>query len=162
MFFDREIDRIFQRLSNPRFGVEDIFEELGKNCESGTCYGYAVTVGPDGKPAVREFGDARPGIASPSGVREPPVETIVDAKERVVKLIAEMPGVEKSDVKIVTDSKTVSISAERDGKRYHADVPIRHKVDEDSAKASYRNGVLQVTFGLADGEDVKTKTVEVE
>ena len=37
--------------------------------------------------------------------REPLVDTIVDEKEKVVKLIAEMPGVEKTDVKIVVDKQ---------------------------------------------------------
>ena len=38
--------------------------------------------------------------------REPIVDTIVDEKEKVVKLIAEMPGVEKTDVKIVVEEQS--------------------------------------------------------
>ena len=31
-------------------------------------------------------------------------------------------------------------------KKYHAKVPLKHKVDENSAKASYKNGILQLVF----------------
>ena len=162
MFFDSEFDRIFKRMSNSFFS-NDIFEEFkGKDSGSGPYYyGYTMTVGPDGKPVVKEYGNVKPGLLPNSDTREPIVDTIVDEKEKVVKLIAEMPGVEKTDVKIVVDNKVVDVSAEHGEKKYHAKVPLKHKVDENSAKASYKNGILQLVFGLV--EDKPTgKTVEVE
>ena len=83
-------------------------------------------------------------------------------KEKVVKLIAEMPGVEKTDVKIVVENKIVDLSAEHGEKKYHVKVPVQQKVDENSAKASYKNGVLQIIFKLVEEEKPKGKTVEVE
>jgi len=164
MFFDSEFDRIFKRMSNSFFDIDDIFEEFkGNGSESGPYYyGYTMTVGPDGKPVVKEYGNVKPGLLPTSNTREPIVDTIVDEKEKVVKLIAEMPGVEKSDVKIVVENKTVNLSAEHGDKKYHVKVPVQHKVDEDSAKASYKNGVLQITFKLIEEEKPKGKTVEVE
>ncbi len=163
MFFDSEFDRIFKRMSNSFFNLDDIFEEFKENgSNSGPYYyGYTMTVGPDGKPVVKEYGNVKPGLLPTSDTREPIVDTIVDEKEKVVKLIAEMPGVEKSDVKIVVDNKTVDVSAEHGEKKYHAKVPVKHKVDEDSVKASYKNGILQVVFKLAE-EKPTGKTVEVE
>lgn len=163
MFFDSEFDRIFKRMSNSFFNIDDIFEEFkGKDSGSGPYYyGYTMTVGPDGKPVVKEYGNVKPGLLPNSDTREPVVDTIVDEKGKVVKLIAEMPGVEKTDVKIVVDNKVVDISAEHGEKKYHAKVPLKHKVDENSAKASYKNGILQLVFDLV--EDKPTgKTVEVE
>lgn len=40
-------------------------------------------------------------------------------------------------------------------------VPLKYKVDENSAKAKYTNGVLELTFKLAE-EKPKGKTVSVE
>jgi len=161
MFFDSEFDRIFRRMSNSFFNIDDIFEE-SKGNGSGPCYyGYTMTVGPDGKPVVEEYGNVKPGQLPTSDTREPIVDTIVDEKERVVKLIAEMPGVEKTDVKIVVENKIVDISAEHDKKKYHVKVPLQHKVDENSAKASYKNGILQLVFKIVE-EKPKGKTVEVE
>ena len=164
MFFDREFDRIFKRMSNSFFDIEDIFEEFkGNGSESGPYYyGYTMTVGPDGKPVVKEYGNVKPGLLPTSDTREPLVDTIVDEKEKVVKLIAEMPGVEKSDVGIVVKDSTVDISAEHGDKKYRVKVPVQQKIDENSEQASYKNGVLQVVFNLVNEEKPKGKTVEVE
>jgi len=86
----------------------------------------------------------------------------VDDKEKLVRLIVEMPGVEKKDVKIVVDGKIVNIDAERGDKKYHAKVPLTHKVDENSVKASYKNGILEIIFKQLAEEKPKGKTVEVE
>jgi HSP20 family protein len=121
-----------------------------------------MTVGPDGKPIVREYGNIKPDLPPTSDTREPLVDIIVDEKEKVVKLVAEMPGVEKTDVKVVVENKIVDLSAEHDEKKYHVKVPLKHKVDENSAKASYKNGILQIIFKLIEEEKPKGKTVEVE
>ena len=163
MFFDSEFDRIFKRMSNSFFNIDDIFEEFkGKGSETGPYYyGYTMTVGPDGKPVVKEYGNVKPGLLPTSDTRKPIVDTIVDENDKVVKLIAEMPGVEKTDVQIVVENKVVSISAEHDQKKYHAKVPLKNKVDENSAKASYKNGILQLVFKLIE-EKPQGKKVEVE
>ena len=163
MFFDSEYDRIFRKMPNSFFNIDDIFEEFkGNGSDSGSCcYGYTMTIGPDGKPVVKEYGNLKPDQHLTSDTREPLVDIIVDEKEKVVKLIAEMPGVEKTDVKIVVEDKIVDISAEHDKKKYHVKVSLQHKVDENSAKASYKNGILQIVFKLAE-EKPKGKMVEVE
>jgi len=161
MYFDSDFDRIFRRMSNSFFNINDIFEESKVNGSGPYYYGYTMTVGPDGKPVVKEYGNVQPSQLPTSDTREPIVDTIVDEKEKVVKLIAEMPGVEKTDVKIVVENKIVDISAEHDKKKYHVRVSLQHKVDENSAKASYKNGILQLIFKIVE-EKPKGKTVEVE
>ncbi len=163
-FFDSEFDRIFKKMSNSFFDIDDVFEAFkGNGSKSGPFfYGYTMTVGPDGKPVVQEYGNVKPGLPTSSDTREPLVDTIVDEKEKVVKLIAEMPGVEKSDVKIVVENNVVDLSAEHDDKKYHVKVSVQNKVDENSAKASYKNGVLEIIFKLVEEEKPKGKTVEVE
>ena len=115
----------------------------------------------DGKPVVKEYGNIKPGQPPTFDTREPVVDTIVDEKQKIVKLIAEMPGVEKTDVKIVVEDKIVDLSAEHDEKKYHVKVSLKHKVDENSVKASYKNGILELVFKLVK-EKPKGKTVEVE
>lgn len=164
MFFDDEFDKIFKRMSRSFFDIDELIEDFKtKGSASGPYYyGYSMTIGPDGKPIVKEYGNVKPGLLPSSDTREPLVDTIVDEKEKVVKLVAEMPGVEKKDVKVVVDEKTVNIDAVRGDKKYHAKVPIQHKVDKDSAKASYKNGILELVFKLVEEEKPKGKTVEVE
>ena len=162
MFFDEEFDNLFNRMSRSFVNLDDLFAEVKStgNVSGPFYYGCTMTVGPDGKPVVTECGNVNPGLLPTSDAREPLVDTIVDEKEKVVKLVAEMPGVEKKDVKIVVDGKLVNIDVEHGEKKYHAKVPIKHKVDEDSVKASYKNGILEITFKLQ--EKPEGKTVEVE
>ncbi len=163
MFFDDEFDMLFKRMSRSFINLDDLFEGVQSAGSCGPlCYGYTMTVGPDGKPVVKEYGNVKPGLPQAPDSREPLVDTLVDDKEKVVKLIAEMPGVEKKDVKIVVDGKIVNIDVEHGDKKYHAKVPIEHRVDENSVKASYKNGILEIIFKQLPEEKPKGKTVEVE
>jgi len=165
MFVD-EFDNLWRRMSRPFMNMEDIFGEFKDSTNTQTFgsyyYGYTVTIGPDGKPVVKEYGNVRPGLLPTADTREPLVDVIVDDKEKVLKLIAEMPGVEKKEIKIVVEGRTVNLDAEHGDKKYHTKVPIKHKIEEDSVKANYANGILEVRFKLKEEEKPKGKTVEIE
>jgi len=89
------------------------------------------------------------------------IDTLVDEKEKTLKIVAEMPGVEKKDVSVVVgDDKVIHIDAERGEKKYHVKVPIEHDVDAESPKATYKNGILELTFKLED-EKSKGKAIDV-
>jgi HSP20 family protein len=75
-------------------------------------YGYSMTIGPDGKPKVREFGKVKSPFSSRgfftrpliSSERKPLADITTNDKE--VKVIVEMPGVSKENIKVnVYDSK---------------------------------------------------------
>ena len=172
--FNNEINRIFKEMSRSFGSVDDIFEALqNTNGASGPIYyGYTMTVGPDGKPVIKEYGNVKPDslpTADSCGCdnhsqtpvvekREPLIDTLVDDKEQTLKIVAEMPGVEKADVGVVVDEDIVHIDAERGEKKYHVNVPIQHKVESDSPKATYKNGILELTFNL----DTKPKGKSVD
>ena len=166
MFLNDEFDNLFRKMSRPFMNMDDIFEEFKDSGNLQTYgpyyYGYTMTIGPDGKPVIKEYGNVKPALLPTSDVREPFVDVLVDDKEKVLKLVAEMPGVEKKDIKIVVEGRTVNLDAEHGEKKYSAKVPIRQKVDEDSVKATYANGILEVQFKLKEDEKPKGKTVEVE
>ena len=166
MFLNDEFDNLFRKMSRPFMNMDDIFEEFRDSGNLQTYgpyyYGYTMTIGPDGKPVVKEYGNVKPALLPTSEVREPFVDVLFDDKEKVLKLVAEMPGVEKKDIKIVVEGRTVNLDAEHGEKKYSTKVPIRQKVDEDSVKATYANGILEVRFKLKEDEKPKGKTVEVE
>ena len=153
MFHDDEFNRIFEQMSSSFVNLDDVFEML-KN--AGTIsgpvfYGYTMTTGPDGKPVVQEYGNVKPDMLPTENKREPLIDTLVDEKEKTLKIIAEMPGVEKNDVSVVVgDDKVIHIDAERGEKKYHVKVPIKHKVDPEPPKATYKNGILELVFKLED------------
>ena len=162
--FNDNFDRIFKQMFNSFGNVDDLFEILkNSNGVSGPIYyGYTMTVGPDGKPVIQEYGNIKPdvlptadscGCANQPQVataekREPLIDTLVDDKEQTLKIVAEMPGVEKTDVKVFVDEDIVHIDAKHGEKNYHVNVPIHHKVESDSPKATYKNGILELTFKL--------------
>ena len=165
MWFDDQFENAFRRMSNRFFNAGDIFETPnGEKVQTygPYYYGYHMTVGPDGKPQVKEWGNARPTSAIPeAGVREPYVDEAVNEKDRTLTLVSEMPGIEKSDIQVSVAEGIVSISAKHGDRKYDTKVPLKYKVDEDSAKAKYINGILELTFTLAE-EKPKGKVVSVE
>ncbi|MDH5658672.1 MAG: Hsp20 family protein, partial [Nitrosopumilus sp.] len=82
-------------------------------------------------------------------------------ENRILKLVAEMPGVEKSDIQVSIQDKSVSIKTDNANRKYEAHVPLKYKIDENSTKAQYKNGILELTFKLAE-EKPKGKVVSVE
>jgi HSP20 family protein len=138
-------------------------EELAPNLPY--YYGYQVTVGPDGKPHVREFGNVQPsakGLVAPSGAREPLVDTVVNEKTGMLTITAEMPGVTKQDVKVSVVGDSVVIHAEKGDKKYHTEIPAGAALDEKSAKAVYANGILELKIKLKELPKPKATEVEVE
>jgi HSP20 family protein len=111
-------------------------------------YGYSVKIGPDGKPKIREFGNIKPEtrLGKPKidikEKREPLVDLIKTKDE--VKVLAELPGVEKRDVKLHGTEDTLTISVDTIQRKYHKEVELTTKVDPKKTKASYKNGVLEV------------------
>ena len=82
-------------------------------------------------------------------------------RKRRFHLVTEMPGIEKSDIQVGITDGIVSISAEHDDRRYSTKIPLKYKVDENSTKAKYTNGILTLTFVLTE-EKSKDKIVSVE
>jgi HSP20 family protein len=113
-------------------------------------YGYSVTIGPDGKPVVREFGNVRKGEGAPwkqiQDKREPLVDVVSSGKD--VRVIAEMPGVDKDDISLTVNEKSLVISVDREDRRYYKELDLPGVVDPKGAKSKYNNGVLEVTIPL--------------
>jgi HSP20 family protein len=118
-------------------------------------YGYSMSIGPDGKPIVQEFGNVKPsrrpgafGIEQPAlepkDTREPLVDVINEPGQ--VRVVAELPGVEKSAIKTSINDDSLTISVDSATQRYYKDVRLPAGVDPDSSKASYNNGVLEITL----------------
>jgi HSP20 family protein len=113
-------------------------------------YGYSVKIGPDGKPVVRKFGniDAFPNILgggmSVKGEREPLVDVIKGQEE--IKVVAEVPGVTKEDLRVTADENAVTIESISGEQRYHKRIDLPEPVDPKTAKSTYKNGILEVSF----------------
>jgi len=107
-------------------------------------YGYSVKIGPDGKPEIREFGNVKPSRLGPQvkEEREPLVDIIETDGE--VHIVAELPGVEKKDIKLHGTEDTLSISVDTPQRKYHKEIALPAKVRVKEAKTEYKNGVLEI------------------
>ena len=90
-------------------------------------YGYSMTIGPDGKPRVREFGNVRSPLAGfglgattrplISSEREPLAD--ITATDKEIKVILEMPGVNKENIKINAYDTTLEVRSDDPQRKYH-------------------------------------------
>jgi len=123
-------------------------------------YGYSVTIGPEGKPVIRQFGnmknsEIKSGI-NVNEVREPLIDVLETEKEVVI--IAEIPGVEKSDIKLTASNNEINIAVDSDKHKYSKKLSLPKKVDPKTAKSNYKNGILEVKINKIDEkEDSRTE-----
>lgn len=120
-------------------------------------YGYSFKIGEDGKPIVRKFGNLNTfpssltGRFSVSDQREPVVDIIKDVDK--LKIIAELPGVTKSDLRITANETSLTIESLSGERRYNKKIELPNEIEPSSGKSSYKNGILEVTFKLKDSKD---------
>ena len=120
-------------------------------------YGYSFKIGEDGKPIVRKFGNLNTfpssltGRFSVSDQREPVVDIIKDVDK--LKIIAELPGVTKSDLRITANETSLTVESLSGERRYNKKIDLPNEIEPSSGKSSYKNGILEVSFKLKDLKD---------
>src|SRR6476469_1894245 len=163
---EREFEGIEKRI--PKDLVREYnTPEGGKVREVGPfVYGYSMTIGPDGRPKVREFGNIKPssrgfggGMTRPeiSGEMEPLVDVTTTDKE--VKVVVEMPGIPKDNIRINVHDGTLEVKSEDLQRKYHRTIEIPPETDIETAKSGYNNGILEITFKKK--EQTKGTTIKV-
>ena len=132
-------------------------------------YGYSMTVGPDGKPKVREFGNVK--SASRGGgsfFRTPMISTErepladVTSTDKEVKVAVEMPGVNKQNIKINAYDNKVEVTSTDPDRKYHQVIEIPPETDIETARSVYNNGILEITFKKKEQTKPKGKQINVE
>jgi HSP20 family protein len=113
-------------------------------------YGYSMKIGPDGKPEIREFGNIKKSLKGPQvkEEREPLVDIVETDGE--VRVVVELPGVEKSDIKLHGTEESLTISVDTPHYKYYKEVTLPIKVKVKDAKSAYKNGVLEVVLPKAE------------
>ncbi len=114
-------------------------------------YGYSMKIGADGKPEIQEFGNLKKGLKGPPQVKEER-EPLVDIMETNddVHVIAELPGVEKTDIKLHGTEDELTISVDTPHYKYFKEVALPVKVRVKEANSTYKNGVLEVVLPKAE------------
>ena len=124
-------------------------------------YGFSMSVGEDGKPVIREFGNVEPTSRGPllKEEREPLVDVLQEGNEVVV--VTELPGVEKDQIKLDSTDRALKITVNSAKRRYLKEMELPHLVDPRTANATYKNGVLEVRFHKTE-EKKPTRAIRIE
>ncbi|MGY5864981.1 MAG: archaeal heat shock protein Hsp20 [Candidatus Thorarchaeota archaeon] len=128
----------------------ETFGEMLRNPEgtSPFVFGFSMNVGPDGKPIIQRFGNppTDEGV-EPSSTLEPLVDVVEENDEIII--VAEVPGVEKDEIKVRIRGTSLTIKAENPERPYHKVIELPSKVLKEEAKSAIRNGVLEVRLKKA-------------
>jgi HSP20 family protein len=149
-------------------------QSVERRQESGRATAWPAIYSPFGM--MRRFADEMDrmfeGFGLPSGYRLSPwawggearFSPEVEVLERDGKLIirADLPGLNKDDVKVDVSEHTLTIEGERRSEHeknekgvyrsertygyFYREIPLPEGVKTDNAKANFKNGVLEITF----------------
>jgi len=142
-----EMDKMIEELMRESFGLF----RGGERVVGPYYYGFSITIGPDGVPRVREWGNIRPGIRPRISEAVEPFTDVIE-EEEVVRVVMDMPGVEKEDINVEASETEVVVSAERGDRKYRKVVALPCRVKPETAKATYKNGVLTITLEKVEKE----------
>jgi HSP20 family protein len=128
----------------------EAFEEMLRNPEGTNpfVFGFSMKVGPDGKPIIQRFGN--PPMDEGAQIT-PSLEPLVDVVEEddEIIVVAEVPGVEKDEIKVRIKGTALTIHADNPHRPYHKVIELPSRVQKEDAKSAIRNGVLEVRLKKA-------------
>ncbi|MHA1266035.1 MAG: archaeal heat shock protein Hsp20 [Candidatus Helarchaeota archaeon] len=149
--------RIFGNNIFKNFEMADIEEMIKKFMEEfdfvgkkpGTkgpiVWGFSMTMGPDKKPIFRQFGDLKPKMKEKIIKKteyDPLIDVIDDLSE--ITVIAEIPGVSNSDIKVNSTPKKLRITVDTTQLKFYKEILLPSEVVPKTATARYKNGILEI------------------
>lgn len=151
--FDDVFEQMFEQMN-------EMMEEMGME---GNFEGFRMTNQPGEEPNFEKFGEG--GNTDPfagfEGFDEASTHVDVLDEGDVVRVVADLPGVGKDDIRVAVSGDELKIQASNEDREYDERVDLSYVVDEDTGEATYNNGVLEITFEkVDDGEN--DKEIEIE
>jgi HSP20 family protein len=109
-------------------------------------YGFKISTMGGGKPIIETFGNVKETAGGPvvEEVREPIVD-VFDEKDHIM-VIVELPGVSKEKIKIEVTGDILNLSTSDKTRQYAKEILLPHKVNAETMKTSYKNGILEITL----------------
>ncbi len=107
-------------------------------------YGFTVNTAGGGSPKVETFGNIKKTPEGPKVNEErEPITDIFDETDELV-IIAEMPGIEESDLKIDLKEDILEISAVSKSRSYRKELLLPIKAISENLKHKFTNGILEI------------------
>lgn len=144
------MDRMMREMNAGTLFDSEAFEEMLRNPEgtSPFVFGFSMKVGPDGKPIIQRFGNPPMDVGAESIPSLEPLVDIVEENDEII-VIAEVPGVERDEIKVRIKGTSLTIHADNPERPYHKVIELPSEVRKEDAKSAIRNGVLEVRLKKA-------------
>jgi HSP20 family protein len=78
-------------------------------------------------------------------------------EENQIKVLAELPGVEKEDIQLYVNEHTLTIKVDTPERRYHKELALPDEIENSSSRSTYRNGVLETVLKKKKRKDTGTR-----
>ncbi len=154
-FFDREWERI-------REMMDMLTERTLRNKVDlePFVYGFSMRTGPDGKPVFQRFGDAvGSGESVGNGISREPLSDIIERGD-TISVTVELPGIEKDYIDVDIDGRRMTITVDDQHRRIYKEIELPCGVDEESVKATFKNGVLEIILNKTG--DTRPRKIKIE
>ena len=107
-------------------------------------YGFTVNTAGGGSPRVETFGNIKKTPEGPKVNEErEPITDIFDEEDEVM-IIAEMPGIEETDLKIDLKEDILEISAVSKSRTYRKELLLPSKAVMENLTHKFTNGILEI------------------
>jgi HSP20 family protein len=73
-----------------------------------------------------------------------------------------MPGVNKENIKINAHDSTVEVRSDDPQRKYHEVIDVPSETDIETAKSTYKNGILEIIFNKKQAAKPKGRDIKVE
>ena len=107
-------------------------------------YGFTIKSAVGGSPKVETFGNI---VKTPQGPKvneeREPITDVFDESDEVV-IIAEMPGIDESDIVVDFKEDILEISTKSLKKSYRKELLLPIKIENNSIQKKYTNGILEI------------------
>lgn len=116
-------------------------------------YGFSVKTLVGGKPIVETFGNIKKTPKGP--VVEEEREPLVDVfdEEDHIRVVAEMPGIEESDIHTEIKGDILNLSVEKGERKYKKEVLLPARVEAEPISSTYKNGIFELKLKKLSAED---------
>ena len=86
----------------------------------------------------------------------------ITAKDKEIKVILEMPGVNKENIKINAYDTTLEVRSDDPQRKYHEVIDLPPEADVETARSTYKNGILEIVFDKKKESKPKGKDIKIE
>lgn len=144
------MDRMMSEMNEGTQFDSEAFEEMLRNPEgtSPFVFGFSMKPGPDGKPVIQRFGNPPMDEGAESAHSLEPLVDVVEENDEII-VVAEVPGVERDEIKVRIKGTSLTIHADNPERPYHTVIDLPAEVRKEDAKSAIRNGVLEVRLKKA-------------